>query len=67
MSLEAIQQEVATWPKPQVRKLQAYLVSLQREADEETMQRLTAKIDDNDPSHWVSLEDMAKRLGLDQE
>jgi hypothetical protein len=66
MSLEAIQQEVATWPKPQVRKLQAYLVSLQREDDEETMQRLTAKIDDNDPSHWVALEDMAKRLGLEQ-
>ena len=67
MSLEAIQREVATWPKPQVRKLQAYLVSLQREGDEEAMRRLTAKVDDNDPSHWVSLEEMASRLGLEQD
>ena len=66
MSLEALQKEVATWPEPQIRKLQAYLVSLQRQRDKAAMERLAAKIDDNDPSHWVSLEDAEKRLGLDQ-
>jgi hypothetical protein len=64
MSLEALQNEVATWPEPQIQKLQAYLVSLRRQRSKEAMQRLAEKIDDKDPSHWISLEEMEKHLSL---
>ena len=64
MSFEALQKEVATWPDVQLRQFQAYLVSLRHQRDEETMSKLSAKLDDRDSSRWISLEDAEKRLDL---
>jgi hypothetical protein len=64
MSFEALQKEVATWPDAQLRQFQAYLVSLRHQRDEETMSKLSAKLDDRDSSRWISLEDAEKRLDL---
>jgi hypothetical protein len=65
MSFETLTQEVSAWPESEIRKLQAYLVSLNHQRTPGTMEQLSAKLDDPDPSRWVSLEDAAKRLGLD--
>lgn len=64
MSFEAIQKEVAQWPDAQVRQFQAYLVTLRHQRDSKAMDELSAKLDDTDPSRWVSLEEAEKRLGL---
>ena len=64
MSFEAIQKEVAQWSDAQVRQFQAYLVTLRHQRDSTTMDKLSAKLDDTDPTRWVSLEEAEKRLGL---
>jgi hypothetical protein len=66
MSFEAIQQEVATWPEEQIRKLRAYLFALDCEKAGEPVSQLTSKLDD--PSRkWYTIEEAEKRLGLDTE
>jgi len=64
MTFEAIQNEVSSWPDEQVRKFQAFLVSLRHQRDPEAIKKLTAKLDDPDPSRWVTLEEAERRLGL---
>ncbi len=64
MSFEALQQEVTSWPESQVRQLQAFLVTLRHQRDAASMQKLASKLDDTDPSRWISLEEVEKRLGL---
>jgi hypothetical protein len=46
-------------------ELRLYLKPKIKPMDAETRHRLAKKIDDNDPSHWLSLEEFAKRLGLE--
>jgi len=67
MSFESLQKEVATWPDAEVRQLQAYLVTLRHRRDPGARSKLAAKLDDPDPARWVSLEDAAKRLDLDDD
>ena len=64
MSFEALQQEVTSWPESQVRQLQAFLVTLRHQRDAASMQKLASKLDDTDPSRWISLEEVEQRLGL---
>ncbi len=63
MSIEAIQQEVATWPEEQLSKLRAYLyvLSLKRAGG---IDSVTAKLDDPN-CKWVSLEDAEKLWGVE--
>lgn len=65
MSFETLTQEVSGWPEREIRKLQAYLVALNHQRTPGAMERLAAKLDDPDASRWVSLEEAAKRLGLE--
>ncbi len=62
MSLAQIQDQAACLGKEERRKLIAFLVSLQTEDDEEFKTRLARKIDDNDPSHWVELDELEQRF-----
>lgn len=45
------------------RELIAFLVARQTERDQEFRDKLAAKIDDNNPAHWVTLEEVRKRYG----
>jgi hypothetical protein len=56
--------EVAAWPDDQVRRFQAFLMTLRHRREQGTREKLAAKLDDVDPSRWISLEDAEKRLGL---
>jgi hypothetical protein len=67
MSFEALTREIAAWPDDQIRRFQAFLVALRHQRERGTLEKLAAKLDDPDPSRWISLEDVEKRLGLANE
>jgi hypothetical protein len=64
MSLAQLKDEVANLEPKELRQLMAFLVWKQNSQDEKLMAELTAKIDDSDPSHWVTLEELDKRLAI---
>jgi hypothetical protein len=67
MSFEALTREVSAWPDEQVRRFQAFLVTLRHQREQGTLEKLAAKLDDPDPARWVSLDEAEKRLGLASE
>jgi hypothetical protein len=62
MSFAQLKDQAAHLPPVQQRELIAFLISRQTENDEEFKQTLSRKIDDNDPTHWVELDDLQKRF-----
>ena len=61
MSLTQLKREAANLPAKQRRQLIAYLVALETQNDEPFREKLTAKIDDNNPTHWLELKDVEQR------
>jgi guanyl-specific ribonuclease Sa len=55
MSLEEIKSGLAGLPQEQQDYLAAYLVHLRHQRDAGTRREITARIDDQNPDHWVSL------------
>ena len=55
MTLEQIKQELASMPEEQQDHVVAYMVHLRRLRDSQARQELTRRIDDRDPSHWISV------------
>jgi len=62
MSLTQLKDQAAHLPPSEQRELIAFLISRQTEQDEDFKSTLARKIDDNDPSHWVDLDDLQKRF-----
>jgi hypothetical protein len=58
MTIEQIKGEVAGMPEDQQDQLVAYLVHLRHLRDPSTRQELARKIDDHDPSHWISIDQL---------
>ncbi len=46
------------------RQVIAFLLALEEQNDEEYRKELARRIDDKDPNHWVSLDELDRRLGL---
>lgn len=65
MSFEQIKAESTALTAEQRRQLIGHLLALGRK-DDNFRRKLAAKIDDNDPSHWVAEEDLDRALGLDR-
>lgn len=61
MSLTQLKDQAARLESRDQRELIAFLVALQTARDEEFKAKLTAKIDDRDPTHWVDLETLQHR------
>jgi hypothetical protein len=61
MSLSQLKEQAALLPVAEQRELIAYLISKQTEQDEDFKDTLAQKIDDQDPSHWVELDELKKR------
>ena len=61
MSLAQLKDQAAHLGLVEQRELIAFLISRQTEQDEEFKNSLAQKIDDNDPSHWVELDELKKR------
>ena len=64
MTFEAVTKEVAEWPEEQLRRFQAFLVTLRHRRENGALDRLAAKLDDPNSARWVSLEEAERRLGL---
>jgi hypothetical protein len=63
MSFAAIKEELPALDPDQRRDLIAYLVTLNEGVTDEFREMLGRKIDDHDPTHWMSLEEVEKQLG----
>jgi hypothetical protein len=63
MSLAELKEQAGALPAKQQRQLIAYLVALQTEKDDKFKRKLSAKIDDHDPAHWMELREAEKRYG----
>jgi hypothetical protein len=61
MTLEQIKGERAGMPEDQQDHLVAYLVHLRRLRDPLTRQELARQINDHDPSHWISIDQLSER------
>ncbi len=58
MTLDKIKQELANMPEEQQNHVAAYLIHLRHLRDPKTRQELTRRIDDKDPSHWISVDQL---------
>ena len=56
MTLEQIKEQLAGLPQEHQDHVAAYLAHLRHSRDPFSARKLAAKIDDKDPSHWVSLD-----------
>jgi hypothetical protein len=64
MSFEALKEQVDSLADSERRRLMAYLVSVEHSKNAEHARRMSEKIECNDPSRWVTLEELEKRLQL---
>ena len=64
MSIEAIKQELAELDDDKRHHIMAFLIAIEDKRNPEYMAALARKIDDNDPSHWVTLEEFDRRLSF---
>jgi len=64
MSIEAIKEELAGLDAEGRQQIIAYLVSINQRENPEYRVKMARKIDDNDPSHWLTLEEFDRRLSI---
>ncbi|MEO6788918.1 MAG: hypothetical protein ABI318_22580 [Chthoniobacteraceae bacterium] len=63
MSIEQIVTEAAAMPAPERKQLIGRLLAIGRaQADADFKRRLAERIDDSDPSHWISYDELKQRL-----
>ncbi|MEO8353290.1 MAG: hypothetical protein ABI680_16300 [Chthoniobacteraceae bacterium] len=67
MSIEQIVNEVAALPDQQRKELIGRLLALGRskQQEEEFRHRMAGLIDDNDPNHWITYDELKRRLPAD--
>jgi|GraSoiStandDraft_46_1057282.scaffolds.fasta_scaffold1154083_2 hypothetical protein len=66
MKLDELQREVESLTREEQRKLIAFLVGLEVRHDEAYRSELTRRLDDKDPSSWISLKEAEYRLKGDE-
>jgi len=59
-----MKQELATWDPALRNEILAFLVSLNDRDNPERLAKISRILDDKDPSRWLTLEEVEKRLGL---
>ncbi len=64
MSVEELEREMEGRADAERHRIMAYLVSIEDRKHADYMAKLARKIDDKDPSRWITLEELEKRLGL---
>ena len=64
MSFEALKEQVDLLQDGERRRLMAYLVSVEHAKTADHAERMRKKIECNDPARWMTLEDLEKRLHL---
>lgn len=64
MSIAELKAEVDRLSPEDTKQLMSYIAVKRRLFTPEIIEELSRKIDDKDPSHWLTLEEFGKRLGL---
>lgn len=64
MSFEALKEQVDLLADVERRRLMAYLVSVEHAKSTEHAARMRKKIECHDPARWLTLEEVEKRLHL---
>jgi hypothetical protein len=64
MSIDAIKSELRALPLEDRRKLMAFMVVLEDEANADYPAKLAQRIDDNSPDRWLTPEQCERELGL---
>jgi hypothetical protein len=64
MSFEALKEQVDRLPDSERRRLMAYLVSVEHSKNAEHARRMKEKIESSDPTRWLTLDELDKRLKL---
>ena len=67
MSIEAIKQELASLDDEERHHIMAFLIAIEDGKDSGYMAAMARKIDDKDPSHWVTLEEFEKKFSLGED
>ena len=62
MSLDELKSEIDRLSPEELQNLKAYLAIRQDMLDPEFRKELTRKIDDKNPTHWITLDEAEKRL-----
>jgi len=58
MDLEAVEKEVASWAPEEQDRLAAFLTVLRLKRTPDHVQELTRRLDDRNPTNWVSLDEV---------
>jgi hypothetical protein len=66
MSIQQLKEEARTLSAAERRELIGYLIALGRQRDASYWDSIATKIEDQDPAHWASEEELDRVLHLDQ-
>ncbi|HEY3900070.1 MAG TPA: hypothetical protein VGM54_15790 [Chthoniobacter sp.] len=66
MGIQQLKAEAAALPDSERRELIAYLLALGGKRTAGYWDRIATKVEDRDPSHWVSEENLDQALGLNR-
>jgi hypothetical protein len=64
MEAGELKSELAALDSKGRRQMIAFLLALEEQNNQEYREELARRIDDKDPSHWVSLDELDRRSGL---
>jgi hypothetical protein len=64
MSIDAIMQALPNLDAADLSRIRDLLNSIEDQRDATQIVEMARKIDDKDPSHWITLEELEKRLSL---
>lgn len=64
MSLTELQKSVSSLNREDRRRLTAYLVFLDDQEDKAYREKLAGRIDDKSVENWVTIDELDKRLGI---
>jgi hypothetical protein len=64
MSVEELKHELANLDAGDRRNIMAYLISIEDQNDPEYLEKMACKIEDKNPAHWITLEELEKKFSL---
>jgi hypothetical protein len=65
MTLTAVQKEIELWPPEDQDRLAATLSVLRLKRNPEHAARLAGRLEDKTPQHWLTLEDLKRKLSAE--